>query len=118
MSEPASASEARSRESVSDEIGRSLSSIWHRRDGSGPVTIETEYVGDVVRCVIHEGDPPADRPADHPTGSTDSIGYRHEAQSTVARLTRRSVKAYVAKRDKKTGRATNTFIVEPIQTKY
>jgi hypothetical protein len=112
MSEPTSArAETSTRSEISTEIGRSLSSIWQRRNGERPVAIETEYVGDVVRCVIEDGG------AETEDGTSGSIGYRHEVQTTIARLTRRPVQAYMAGRDKKTGHATQTFILEPIRIK-
>jgi hypothetical protein len=109
MSEPTSApAETSIRSEISTEIGRSLGSIWQRRNGERPVAIDTEYVGDVVRCVIEDGG------AETEDGS---IGYRHEVQTTVARITRRPVQAYMAARDKKTGHAKQTFILEPIRVK-
>ncbi len=122
MSDPSTApaeSRSQTRDDVAKEIGRSLSSIWQRRDGARPVTIETEYVGDVVRCVVEQGEAPPPEDGEEPVeSSTDSKGYGREAQATVARLTKRSVSAYIAKRNAKTGQATNTFILERIRTKH
>jgi hypothetical protein len=113
MSEPTSGpGETLTRSEISTEIERSMSSIWQRRNGTRPVAIETEYVGDVVRCVIEDAEDAEDAAA-----ANDTIGYRHEVQSTIARLTRRNVQAYMAGRDKSTGRAKQTFILEPVRVK-
>jgi hypothetical protein len=110
---------SRARADVSEQIGRSLSTIWQRREGVRPVTIETEYVGDVVRCVIQPGEPSAEE-ADEPRAADppDAKSYDREAQGTVARLTKRSVFAYIAKENSKTDQVTNTFILEAIRVKH
>jgi hypothetical protein len=100
---------------VTTAIGRSLSSIWERRDGVRPVAISTELEGDVIRCVIEPGerDPDAEKPEDGTL--VDSIGttaYRNEAMAAVGRVTHRKVKALIAKTVAKTGEATNTFVLE------
>lgn len=110
--------------SVSDEIGRTVGSIWQKRTGTRPANISTEINGDAIRCVIEAGeaapvDPEAEVDPDAPVvGGTDSNAYRHEANAAVARITKRTVSAFIAKRDKKTGVATQTFILERIRTKY
>lgn len=110
------------RAEVSDEICRSMSSIWQRRDGARPAAIKTEYQGDVVKCEIEQGEPVEKAEGEDgettTVASTDSNAYRHEAQAAVARLTRRTVSGFVAKRDKESGVATHTFILEKIRTKY
>jgi hypothetical protein len=118
MSDPSSAPAiSRTREEVAEEIGRSLSSIWQRRGSFRPAAVETEYVGDVVRCVMERGESPAEDDAAG-AGPTDANGYGREAQATVARLTRRSVAAYIPKRNAKTGNASTTFILEPVRVKH
>lgn len=127
MSDPTTEAPAEGgiRAEVSEEICRSLTSIWQRRDGARPA-ITTQYQGDVVKCEIEQGEPVEkadgeDAEATTTTttvGSTDSNAYRHEAQAAVARLTRRTVSGFVAKRDAKSGVATHTFILEKVRTKY
>jgi hypothetical protein len=109
MSEPTSVTLSE----TADEIGRAMSSIWQRRYGIRPRAIETEYVGGVVRCTIDDGE----RSGGAADGSFDSAGEQRDAQRTVARLTRRQVQGHVATRDKKSGRATEVFILEPVRTK-
>ncbi len=125
MSDPTSEAPAEGgiRAEVSDEIGRSLSSIWQRRDGARPAAITTEYRGDVVRCEIEQGVAPEPAEGEESkaaavVGSTDSAAYRNEALAAVARLTKRSVSGFVAKRDPKSGLTTHTFILERIRVKY
>jgi hypothetical protein len=109
--------------SVSTEIERSVGSIWQRRTGARPASVSTKIEGDAVRCVIEEGEPTAEESAaleqaEPAIGGTDSNAYRHEASAAVARITKRTVSAYIAKRDKQTGLATQTFILERVRTKY
>ena len=119
----ATASDEAAVPSVSTEIERSVGSIWQRRTGARPASVTTKIEGDAVRCVIEEGDPTAEETeaieqAEPAVAGTDSNAYRHEASAAVARITKRTVSAYIAKRDKKTGLATQTFILERVRTKY
>jgi hypothetical protein len=106
---------------VTDEIGRAVASIWQRRAGVRPNAVRTEAEGDVVRCVIEEGTPTAEEKeaAEASTmGSTDSNAYRTEATHAVAKVTKRSVSAFMSKRDKKTGVLTQTFCLERSRVRY
>jgi hypothetical protein len=94
---------------ISQEIARSLSSIWQRRTGAKPNSINAEFRGDVVRCRI-------DTDALEP--DTESSGYQHEACAAVTRIVRRKVSAYIASTDAKTGTTTQKFIFERIRVKY
>jgi hypothetical protein len=120
----AAAPEETSAASVSDEIGRTVGSIWQKRTGTRPANISTEFNGDAIRCVIEEGeaapvDPEAEVDPEAPSiGGTDTNAYRHEANAAVARITKRTVSAFIAKKDKKTDLTTQTFILERIRTKY
>jgi hypothetical protein len=123
MSDPkATADEAAPETSVATEIGRSVGSIWQRRAGTRPANVSTEINGDAIRCVIEEGEAvPEEAAADEEApelGGTDTNAYRHEASAAVSRITKRTVSAYIAKTDKKTGHATQTFILERVRTKY
>jgi len=110
--------------SVSAEIGRTVGSIWQRRTGTRPANVSTEINGDAIRCVIEAGepapvDPEAEVDPDAPSvGGTDTNAYRTEANAAVSRITKRTVSAFIAKRDKKTGLATQTFILERVRIKY
>jgi hypothetical protein len=94
-----------------DEIGRAVGTIWQRRAGTRPKVVNTEVSGDVIRCVIEE-----ESTAKRPLG--DSSAYRHEATAAVAKITNRNVAAFIAKRDAKSGMATQTFILERLRVKY
>jgi hypothetical protein len=111
-----------SRESpVSAEIGRAVSSIFQRRAGVRPTSVDTKFQGDAIRCVIADGDPTPEEVTAHEEATdagTDTTAYRHEAAAAVTRITKRHVNAYIAKRDEKAGTSTQTFILEPVQTKY
>ena len=103
---------------ISTEIERSVGSIWERRDGARAGSISAEVSRDTVRCTIEAGDG-AEAPAgEEPVAGTDSNAYRHEASAAVARITKRTVSAYIGKRDNKTGIATQTFILERVRTKF
>jgi hypothetical protein len=101
--------------SMSNEIARSVGSIWERRCGIRAASISTEIDGNAIRCVIDGGK--ADG-AESGSAGTDSNAYRHEASAAVARITKRTVSAYMDRRDKQTGVATQTFILERIRTKF
>ena len=96
-------------ESTSTEIARSVGSIWERRCGTRAANVSAEIDVNAVRCTIEGGEA---------SEGTDSNGYKHEASAAVARITKRTVSAYIAKRDKQTGVATQTFILDPVRIKY
>ena len=93
--------------SVCEEIGRAVGSLRQHDSGERPTNIHTEYVGDVVRCTIEEKD----------SAGVDSHRYRSQAEAAVARLTKRRVVGFVTKPGTDDG-TMNTFILEPIRTKY
>jgi hypothetical protein len=93
-------------EGITEEIARSLGSIWQRRTGERPSSINATFDGDVVRCAIDAGDQMIDR------------GYQQEACAAVTRIAHRKVSAYIASTDKDTGAATQKFIFERIRVKY
>jgi hypothetical protein len=108
------------RPELSEELTRSLSSIWQRHAGERPSAANTELSGDVVRFVIQDvNGSTAPEPSADSNGSAgepllDSAGYKHEAIAAVAKITRRRVRAFISKRDKKTDVGTDTFILEPV----
>ncbi len=118
--------------SLSDEIGRSVSAIWQRHAGPRPVAVHTVFAGDSVRCTIElppstDADPPAEaEDSDEPdcydrseiVRSPQSTRYRNEATASVRRLTGRRVRGYVAKREPVKSSASDTFILEPVQTYF
>ncbi len=112
----AEAGEGSAEASISNEIARSVGSIWERRGGSRAASVSTEIDGNAIRCVIDGGDTGSGPSS--PIAGTDSNAYRHEASAAVARITKRTVSAYMDRRDKKTGVATQTFILERVRTKF
>ena len=93
-------------EGISQEIARSLSSIWQRRTGVRPSSVSAELSGDVVRCAIEAGDQEVES------------GYQREACAAVTRIARRKVSAYIASTDAKKGVATQKFIFERARIRY
>src|SRR4051794_8625152 len=93
--------------SVCEEIGRAVGSLRQHDSGERPASVHTEYVGDVVRCKIEEKD----------TSGLDSHRYRSQAEAAVTRLTKRKVVAFMTKAGADDA-TMNTFILEPIRTKY
>ncbi|MGH2985536.1 MAG: hypothetical protein ACRDLO_02470 [Solirubrobacterales bacterium] len=118
MSDPQSeAPETQRRPEVSDELTRSLSSIWERHAGERPSDVSIEISGDVVKFVIRDagsGGPDGDGSAPAEGLSPDSPGYQHEVITAVARITRRRVRGFIPKRDTKTDVASDTYILEPV----
>lgn len=104
---------------ASEEIARSLGSVWQRFAGQRPRSTSVEIDKNTVRCVIEEGSPDADADAvgevddaSDPRVSPDSHTYKHNATAAVARATGRDVVAFIPKRDKKAETSTQTFILE------
>jgi hypothetical protein len=93
-------------EGITDEIARSLSSIWQRRTGERPNSISATFDGEVVRCAIEADEQEVDS------------GYRQEACAAVTRIAHRKVSAYIASTDADTGAATQKFIFERMRVKY
>jgi hypothetical protein len=109
-----------SRADVCDQIGRTVSSLWQRRTGARPASVSTEYVDDVVRCEIRQGEAPPDvaggDPGDGTNGMLNSSGYQHGAVTAVERLTGRTVRAFIAKRHNDAP-TTNAFILEAVRVR-
>jgi hypothetical protein len=114
---------------VSEEISRSVGSIWQRHAGARP-TVSTEIEGDVVTCVIEgstdivavevaeavvvaEGDaePAEAKPVDGKK-LLSTGAYRADAIICVARSTRRRVMGFISSRDADAGTSTQRFILE------
>jgi len=108
MSDPSPEAPPAPDSQIGDEIGRAVGTIWQRRGGARPKLVSTEVSGDVIRCVIEEG-------ADDDGAGDDAA---QEATAAVARITKRTVSAFIAKRDAKSGVATQTFILERLRVKH
>ena len=121
MSDPSPEAPPAPDSQIGDEIGRAVGTIWQRRGGARPKLVSTEVSGDVIRCVIEEGaddDGAGDDAAGDGRPVSDSNAYRQEATAAVARITKRTVSAFIAKRDAKSGVATQTFILEGLRVKH
>jgi hypothetical protein len=122
MSDPSPEAPPAPDSQIGDEIGRAVGMIWQRRGGVRPKLVSTEVSGDVIRCVIEEGVADEDGTGDEAAGDgrpvSESNAYRQEATAAVARITRRTVSAFIAKRDAKSHVATQTFILERLRVKH
>lgn len=101
----------------SDEIARSLGSVWQRFSGQRPKSTTVEIDTDVIRCVIEENPPEARSEDDGELSpevelSPDSRRFDSNARAAVARVTGRRVVAFIPKRNKKGLTATQTFILD------
>ncbi len=109
---------------TSDQIARSLGSVWQRFSGQRPKSTSVKIETNVVRCVIEEGttEPVAEEGAG--TGaveaglSTDSPSFAYNATAVIARATGRQVVAYIPKRDKKAQTSSQTFILDQPRQRF
>ena len=104
---------------LSDEITRSLGTVFQRHASERPTEISTEVDEDVVRCVFKDAVASFDAgPASESDGPveeprvTNTAGYRNAAIAAVAKATNRRVVGFIPKHDKKTDVATATFLLE------
>jgi len=102
---------------TSNEIARSLGTVWQRFSGARPKSTSVEMGKDVVRCVIEEGTAEpveveeADTPAE-PARTPDSQEFQHDASAAIARATGRRVVAFIPKRNKKAQTSQQTFVLD------
>ena len=121
VSEQATDAAAPTVDPTSDEIARSLGSVWQRFSGHRPKSTNVEIDHDVVRCVIEEKKPtpPSDEDEEAPeeTEASEELrlspaGLKHNATAAVTRITGRRVVAFIPKRDAKTEVSTQTFLLD------
>lgn len=108
---------------ASEEIARSLGSVWQRFSGQRPKSTNVEIEKDVVRCVIEENSPDALPEEDGEStvdadASPDSRRFDYNATAAVTRVTGRKVIAFIPKRDKKNMTSTQTFILDRPRQKF
>jgi hypothetical protein len=100
----------------SDEIARSLGSVWQRFSGQRPKSTNVEIDQDVVRCVIEERKPTQESDDEDDEATEElrltSAGLKHNATAAVTRITGRQVVAFIPKRDAKTEVSTQTFLLD------
>ncbi|MQA75189.1 MAG: hypothetical protein GEU88_12735 [Solirubrobacterales bacterium] len=108
----------------SDEISRSIGSVWQRHAGHRPSEVSTEISNSVVKCELHDAirdakaeEPPEDE-SPRPDASPESAGYRHDAIAVVARITGRRVMGFIPRHDAKTSIATETFILDGVRKRF
>ena len=102
-------------DAASDEIARSLGSVWQRFSGQRPKSTSVEMSEDVVRCVIEEGTPDAGSDKDSETADDPRLsqaGLKHNATAAITRITGRRVVAFIPKHDEKTEIFTQTFLLD------
>ena len=101
---------------LSDEISRSMGSVWARHTGERPTSISTEVGTDRVRCVITGELAPAADEADEPDAQPAVLltvsAQRSEAIESVRRATHRRVVGFISRRDDDAGTSTQTFVLD------
>jgi hypothetical protein len=102
---------------TSDEIARSLGSVWQRFSGRRPKSTSVEIERDVVRCTIEESPPEAETDEDSETRpdpelSMDSRRFDYNATAVITRATGRRVIAFIPKHEKNSQMTTQTFILD------
>ena len=88
---------------LSEQLTRSLNSIWERHASARPGSSNVELSGDVIRFTL----------TDAGGSSPDSARYRNEATAAVAKITHRRVRGFIPSRNGDTHEASDTYILEP-----
>jgi hypothetical protein len=113
--------EGRSGAEASNEIARSLGSVWQRFSGQRPKSTSVEMGRDVVRCVITERGTDAEPEEDGEAPEEAKLspaGLKQNATAAIARITGRKVTAFIVKRDKKTEVSTQTFLLDSPRKRF
>ncbi len=121
--EPASREDGSGGDSASDQIARSLGSVWLRFSGQRPKSTTVEIEKHVVRCTIEERSPEEATDEDAEAGgepglSPDSPSFNYNATAAISRATGRRVIAFIPKRDKKAHVSTQTFILDQPRQRF
>jgi hypothetical protein len=105
-------------DTTSDEIARSLGSVWQRFGGQRPKSTSVEIEKNRITYVIEESAPdPAS--ADGEGGSPpDSASFNYNATAVITRVTGRRVIAFIPKSDKKTQTSTQTFLLDQPRQRF
>lgn len=106
----------------SDEISRSLGSVWQRHCGQRPSSVTTQIDADVVTCELEGAAAAADPNAEDdgepaPTGISPQTRKR-EAIAAVSRITGRKVMGYIERRNADTSMATEKFILDGVRKRF
>jgi hypothetical protein len=121
MSDPqeqATAGDESTGNETSDQIARSMGSVWQRFSGQRPKSTSVEIERNVVRCVIEEGTAEEDDEDADPGLSPDSPSFSYNATAVITRATGRRVVAFIPKRDKKAQTSTQTFILDQPRQRF
>jgi hypothetical protein len=106
---------------TTDEIARSLGTVWSRFSGQRPTSTSVEIQQNSVKCVIEEGTPDTEADEDE-EGFDDprlsAAGLKQNATAAITRITGRRVVAFIDKRDKETETSTQTFLLERPQRRF
>jgi hypothetical protein len=110
-------------EATSDQIARSLGSVWERFAGQRPKSTSVEVEKNRITCVIEEGSPESSSDEDaeasgEPNLSPDSASFNYNATAVVTRATGRRVIAFIPKRNKKAQTSTQTFILDQPRQRF
>jgi hypothetical protein len=99
---------------ASDEIARSLGTVWQRFSGERPQSTQVEMGKNAVTCVITPRDESAADQDGEERGEPElsQAGLEYNATAAIARITGRRVVALIAKRDKGTQVSTQTFLLD------
>ena len=111
-------------QTLAQKVEASVADVWARFVGERPVDASTEQDGNVFRLTMPNGTEQfaqgLAREDDRPAGATPRTAARSElaAARAVSAVTHRKVDAMISKRNKKTGVATDVFILEQPPKKY
>jgi len=105
----------------SNQLTRSLTSLWTEYSGKRPGDAHTEIRGNVVTCTLVDAVGPFDHsmvaPQVHDTvrgvGKLTEAAYKQEAVAAVVRVMRQRVASFVSNHDRETDVATEIFTLEP-----
>ena len=105
-------------DSNSDQIARSLGSVWERFAGQRPKSTTVAIEKNRITCVIEPGAPDSASEAGEGGTPTDSASFNYNASAVVTRATGRRVIALIPKRDKKAQTSTQTFILDQPRQRF
>ena len=111
-------------QTLAEKVEASVAAVWTRFVGERPVGAQTEHDGNVFRMTVPNGTEQFaqgmarddDRSDDAPPRT--AARYEFAAARAVSAVTHRKVDAMISKHNKKTGIATEVFILEQLPKKY
>jgi hypothetical protein len=103
---------------TSDEIARSLGSVWQRFGGQRPKSTRVEIEKHRITCVIEQGAADPASADGEGGGRPDSASFNYNATAVVTRATGRRVVAFIPKNDEKAQTTTQTFILDQPRQRF